>query len=295
LREKLPHSKATIEHLGSLKLAIKRGDPIPPVSVVRAEPERGERFYLVDGFHRYWAHDQLKCKTIEANVLDGCGLVDALIASGKANQNHGLRLTKDERVENAWRCLNLSETDYYRRMNKAEAEAALGVDRETIKKMRQKVRQRGIAAGSIDPALTGKAAEAALLDYWNENPAQETWRMARRDGSSERKDAHWKEKKAAREIAQLLTNIAGAYGPEVAKKAIFDVGFYLHSLKPAEGIAKLQRAFSVSPQPLPSDDEATLSAEEMEDFHAWQKAQAFDYQPPSLFTEADHLEASSDF
>jgi uncharacterized ParB-like nuclease family protein/transposase len=295
LREKLPHSQATIEHLDTLKLAIKRGEHLPPVSVIRAEPERGERFYLVDGFHRYWAHDQLKRETIEANILEGCGLVDALIASGKANQNHGLRLTKDERVENAWRCLNLAETDYYRSMNKTEAEAALGVDRETIKKMRQKVRQRGIAASSIDPALSGKAAEAALLEYWNENPAQETWRLARRDGTNERKDSRWQEKKAAREIAQLLANIAGAYGPEVAKKAMFDVGYHLHNLKATEGIDKLQRTFSVSPQPLPSDDEATLSAAELEDFLAWQKTQDFDYQPPSLFNEADHLSTSSDF
>lgn len=295
LRQKLTHSQATIEHLDTLKLAIRRGDHLPPVSVVRAEPERGERFYLVDGFHRYWAHEQLKLETIEATILDGCGLVDALIASGKANQNHGLRLTKDERVENAWRSLNLPETDYYRRMNKTEAETALGVDRETIKKMRQKVRQRGIAAGSIDPALTGKAAEAALLEYWNENPAPETWRLARRDGTNERKDARWQEKRAAREIAQVLANIAGAFGPEVAKKAMSDVGFHLHNLKATEGMDKLQRAFSVSPQPLPSDDEATLSAEELEDFLAWQRTQAFDYQPPSLYNEADHLDASSDF
>ena len=154
---------------------------------------------------------------------------------------------------------------------------------------------RGIAAGSIDPALTGKAAEVALLDYWNENPAQETWRLARRDGTSERKDSRWQEKKAAREIAQLLANIAGAYGPEVAKKAMSEVGFHLHNLKATEGMDKLQRAFSVSPQPLPSDDEATLSAEELEDFLAWQRTQAFDYQPPSLYNEADHLDASSDF
>lgn len=295
LRQKLTHAQATIEHLDTLKLAIKRGESLPPVSVVTAEPERGERFYLVDGFHRYWAHEHLKRETIEANILDGCGLVDALIASGKANQNHGLRLTKDERVENAWRSLNLPETDYYRRMNKTEAEAALGVDRETIKKMRQKVRQRGIATGSIDPALTGKTAEAALLKYWNENPAQETWRLTRRDGTSERKDSHWQEKKAAREIAQLLTNIAGAYGPDVAKKALSAVGLHLHNLKATEGIDKLQRAFSVSPQPLSSDDEVTLSAEELADFLAWQGTQSFDHQPPSLYSEATPLDPSSDF
>jgi hypothetical protein len=56
LRQKLTHSQVTIEHLDTLKLAIRRGDHIPPVSVVRAEHERGERFYLVDGFHRFWAH-----------------------------------------------------------------------------------------------------------------------------------------------------------------------------------------------------------------------------------------------
>ncbi len=109
------------------------------------------------------------------------------------------------------------------------------------------------------------------------------------------KDSHWQEKRAAREIAQVLANIAGAYGPEVAKKAMSDVSFHLHNLKATEGIDKLQRAFSVSPQPLPSDDEATLSAEELEDFLAYQKTLSFDHQPPSLYNETDHLEASSDF
>lgn len=146
LQHRLPLNAATLEHLEALKLVLKRGGALPPVLVVEAEDDKPGRFYLVDGYHRYLAHQGLNLEAIEACVLEGKGFVDALVAAGRANKDHGLRLTKDQKVENAWRNLNLPETDHYRRLNKTQAEAELGVDRETIKKMRQKVRLRGIEA-----------------------------------------------------------------------------------------------------------------------------------------------------
>jgi ParB-like chromosome segregation protein Spo0J len=288
LQHRLPLTPATLDHLDSLKHAIKRGVELPPVKLIRAECDKPGLFYLVDGYHRYWAYQGLNLEEIPATVLEGQGFAAALIEAGKANHNHGLLLTKDQKVESAWRCLNLPETDYYRRMNKTLAEAELGVDRETIKKMRQKVRQRGVTAGAIDPSLRGKAAEEALLSYWNDNPAPDTWRMARRDGSTERKNPHWQEKKAARALAQVLADFEAAYGADVAKKAINAVGFHLHNVKPAEGMTKVRRAFSVSAQPIPDEDEATLSAEEMAAFLDWQREQAFDFQPQPHFNDTEH-------
>jgi len=285
---------ATIEHLDALRLAIKRGGVVPPVLVVEAEDSKPGHFYLVDGYHRYWAHQQLDLEVITANVLEGKGFADALVAAGRANKNHGLRLTKDQKVENAWRNLNLPETDYYRRLNKTQAEAELGVDRETVKKMRQKVRQRGIAAGCIDANLNGNAAEEALLTYWNDHPAPDTWRMARRDGSTERKNPAWQEKKAARALAQVLANFEAVYGAEVAKKALNAVGFHLHNVKPNEGMTKVRRAFSVSAQPIPDEDEASLSSEEMDAFLEWQRLQPFDAPIQPHFNNTDH-QLPSDF
>ena len=288
LQHRLPLTPATLDHLDSLKHAIKRGAELPPVKLLRAEDDKPGRFYLVDGYHRFWAYEGLNLEEIPAMVLEGQGFAAALIESGKANHNHGLLLTKDQKVENAWRCLNLPETDYYRRMNKTQAEAVLGVDRETIKKMRQKVRLRGVEAGRIDASLKGKDAEEALLSYWNDNPAPDTWRTARRDGSTERKNPHWQEKKAARALAQVLADFEAAYGADVAKKAINAVGFHLQNLKPTEGMAKVRRAFSVSAQPITEDDEATLSAEDMAVFLDWQREQDFDAQPQPHFNDTEH-------
>lgn len=294
LLHKLPLTPATLEHLDSLKLALKQGRPLPPVQVVEAADDKPGCFYLVDGYHRYWAHEGLKLEAIEALVLEGKGIVDALVAAGRANLNHGLRLTKDQRVESAWRSLNLPETDYYRRLNKTQAEFELGIDRETVKKMRQNIRQQGIAAGAIDPALKGKAADEALLAYWNENPAPDTWRMARQNGSVERKNPAWQEKKAAQAMAQVLANFEGAYGPEVAKKAMYSVGYHLHNVKPAEGMAKVRRVFSVTAQPIPDDDEFALNANEMDAFLEWQRQQPFDAPQHHHFNDIDR-QLPSDF
>ncbi len=288
IQHRLPLTPATIEHLDSLKLALKRGEHLPPVLVVPAEDDNPGRFYLVDGYHRYWAHLGLNLEGIQALVLEGKGFADALVASGMANNDHGLRLTKDQKVENAWRCLNYPETDFYRRLNKTQAEAMFGVDRETIKKMRQKIRQSGIAAGLIDASLKGNAAEEALLTYWNDHPAPYTWRMARRDGSIERKNPHWQEKKAARALAQVLADFEAVYGADVAKKAINAVGFHLHNVKPVEGMDKVRRAFSVFAQPIPEDDEAILSVEDMDAFLGWQREQGFDAQTQPHFNDTEH-------
>jgi len=294
LQHRLPTTPATLDHLGSLKHAIKRGAEIPPVRVIEAEDDKPGRFYLVDGYHRLWAYQGLNLKEIPATVLDGQGFAAALVEAGRANHSHGLLLTKDQKVENAWRCLNLQEADYYRRLNKTRAEAELGIDRETIKKMRQKVRQWGIQAGAIDPALRGKEAEEALLAYWNDNLAPDTWRMARRDGTAERKDPAWQEKKIARALAQVLVDFEAVFGAEVAKKAFGAVGYHLHNTKPADGMGRVRRSFSVHPQPRPSDDEVILSGDELEGFLEWQRQQPFDTPAPTYFNDKDH-QLPSDF
>ncbi|SEL74444.1 ParB-like nuclease domain-containing protein [Atopomonas hussainii] len=295
VRHRAPLTPSSFEHLDDLKQAISQGVRLPPVQVVKAEADKGGRFYLVDGFHRFWAHEQLKKKVIAAEVLDGCGIAHALIAAGRANLSHGLRLDKHQRAENAWRCLNLPESDHFRRLNKTEAAGALGVSSETIKKMRKNIRKRGVEAGLINSDLSGSAGEEALQAYWDEHPAPDTWRDARRGTTPTRKGDDWKVQRAGREIAQLLVSLAEAYGPEVMKSAHNAVGFHLRDLKPAEGVTKLTKAFSVTPKPLLSDDEAAISTEAMAGFLEWQQAQGFDHDPKSLFNDVELEDSSSDF
>jgi ParB-like chromosome segregation protein Spo0J len=269
-----------LEHLESLRAAIKRGEYLPPISIVKAENDKPGQFYLVDGFHRWWAHRDCNQETIEATILEGQGFIDALVASGGVNLKHGLRLEEDQKIENAWRCLNLPETDHYRRMNREEAAAALGVSVETIKRMRQKIKQWAVARGAMDPALRGNAANEALLAYWNENPAVETWRMARRDGSVERKDPKWQERKTARAIAQVLTDFEAIFGPRVVKSALSSVGYHFHNVKAEQAMTNVRHSFSVTAKPIQEDDEVSLLAVDMDEFLEWQKQQDHFHEAP---------------
>lgn len=289
VQTRLPLTEATTEHLDDLKQAINRGDPLPPIRVVAAEDSKPNRFYLVDGYHRFWAHGMLNKDRISALVLEGSGFADALVAAGRANRDHGLRLTKDQKVENAWRSLNLPETDYYRRLNKTEAEAELGVDRETIKKMRQRIRQDGIERGLIDKDLRGKAAEEALLTYWNDHPDKYTWRLARRGGDGEFKDTKWQERKAAKALAQVLADYEGAFGPDVAKAGLQAVGLFLHNVKPDVGMLKLRQKYAVEPVPLQDEDDDYKDATvDMGEFLEWQAQQCpYTYEPASAFNDED--------
>ena len=272
-----------------LKMAINRGDTLPPIRVVAAEDSKPNRYYLVDGYHRFWAHGTLNKERISATVLEGKGFADALIAAGRANRNHGLRLTKDQKVENAWRSLNLPETDYYRRLNKTEAEAELGIDRETIKKMRQAIRQRGIDWGHIDKNLRGKAAEEALLTYWNDHLDKCTWRLTRRGGNGEVTDTKWQERKVTKALAQVLADYEAAFGAAVAKAALHEVGRHLHNVKPDIGMRKLRQRYSVEPAPLQDEDDDYKDATvDMGEFLAWQAEQCpYTYEPASAFNDDD--------
>ena len=59
-------------------------DRMPPVTVY--ESQSGE-LYLVDGFHRVAAKEQLRQKTIPAIIEPG-ELDDAIVAAAKVNQSH---------------------------------------------------------------------------------------------------------------------------------------------------------------------------------------------------------------
>ena len=72
--------------------AIERGDELPPIDVV----DDGERYYLVDGFHRYAAHAQLRRAVIRARVVRGTRS-DAIWYASRANATHGLRRTNADK------------------------------------------------------------------------------------------------------------------------------------------------------------------------------------------------------
>jgi hypothetical protein len=69
---------------------LRRGDELPPVVVVRDDHDV---YRLVDGHHRFAAHEKLGLEVIAVAIVDGT-LDVALWMSWAANRGHGLRRTR---------------------------------------------------------------------------------------------------------------------------------------------------------------------------------------------------------
>ena len=72
--------------------AIRAGIELPPVIVFRD----GATQWLVDGFHRYWAHKRAGKGEIKAEVHEGAHR-DAILFSLSINDTHGLRRTNADK------------------------------------------------------------------------------------------------------------------------------------------------------------------------------------------------------
>lgn len=68
--------------------ALEHGVALPPVNV----EHDGIRYYLTDGFHRYFAHKRIDRKVIECEVTEGTA-DDARWMAARANVDNGLRRT----------------------------------------------------------------------------------------------------------------------------------------------------------------------------------------------------------
>lgn len=72
--------------------ALQGGSIFPAVRVYHD----GINYYLADGFHRYHAHNRIKRKAIDADVIAGT-LRDAILHACGANALHGLRRTTEDK------------------------------------------------------------------------------------------------------------------------------------------------------------------------------------------------------
>ena len=71
---------------------LREGVKLPAITVFRV----GSRYYLVDGWHRYFAHKKAGLADIEVTIIDGTIREATLYAFG-ANDDHGLRRTNDDK------------------------------------------------------------------------------------------------------------------------------------------------------------------------------------------------------
>src|SRR6266436_354338 len=81
---------------------VQRGDSFPAVVVVFD----GSMYYLVDGYHRYYAHRLEQREIIEAEIHQGSRR-DARLFSAATNQRHGLRRTNTDK----WKAVQILLAD----------------------------------------------------------------------------------------------------------------------------------------------------------------------------------------
>jgi len=82
--------------------AMESGVLLPPVTVVFD----GATYWLIDGFHRFYAHRRCSRTAIQAEVLNG-ELADAQWMCLAANKTHGLRRTNEDKSKAVSRALRM--------------------------------------------------------------------------------------------------------------------------------------------------------------------------------------------
>lgn len=115
---------------------LKAGVTFPPVTIFQS-PEMG--LILVDGFHRYVAHERAKIKQIAATVIEGTER-DALLFALSANQEHGMPRTNADK-RNAVTAL-LSDEEWVK-WSDAEIARKLGVSDRFVASVRAEVSPNG--------------------------------------------------------------------------------------------------------------------------------------------------------
>ena len=107
---------------------MNEGVKFPPLTVFHD----GVTYWLVDGFHRYWAHCHLKHKKIDVVIHAGTQR-DAILYSVGVNTAHGLRRSNPDKRHAVMRLLNDPE---WAQWSSHEIAKRCGVSVTTVSKYR---------------------------------------------------------------------------------------------------------------------------------------------------------------
>lgn len=109
--------------------ALEAGTEFPAVTVVHD----GATHWLVDGFHRFFAHRRRNRPQIKAEVIAG-ELADARWLSVAANKAHGLRRNNEDKVKAVVRALRLRPD-----LSNAAIAEHVGVSEEMVRQRRMQL------------------------------------------------------------------------------------------------------------------------------------------------------------
>ncbi len=115
-------------NVAELRELLQAGEDLDPIEVVFD----GNRYYVVDGFHRVEAHGQEGRKAIRARIRRGT-LRDAILLSVGANARHGLRRTNADKRRAVETLLKDAE---WSKWGNREISRRCGVDEGTVRRIR---------------------------------------------------------------------------------------------------------------------------------------------------------------
>lgn len=126
-----PRTSILVDKVSEYTEDMERGDKFPPLIVFR----EGDRYWLADGFHRYYAATAANFVTIECHIKDGT-LRDAILFSCSANAAHGLRRTNDDKRRAAAKLL---EDEEWSKWSDSEISRICAVSHVFVAKVRKEV------------------------------------------------------------------------------------------------------------------------------------------------------------
>jgi transposase len=149
--------------VGEYTEALMNGDKFPPVKVFHD----GLKYYLADGYHRYFAHKNAVFKEIEVEITNGTQR-DALQYALGANAKHGLKRTNEDKRNAVMIALNDIE---WSMLSNREIAKLCGVSHTFVISIKEKIEKekepKNEKPKDLDTAEKGKfkSVETEEEDY----------------------------------------------------------------------------------------------------------------------------------
>ncbi|QDU82637.1 Transcriptional regulator NovG [Polystyrenella longa] len=131
------------EAIADYAAAMKRGIKFPAIVCLFD----GSTYFLVDGFHRYWAAKEAKMSQVDMLVADG-SLRDAMLLAALVNQEHGVRRTNADKRNAVYHVLT---HDDYRETSSREIALLTGVSHTFVDKIKKKLDPATLPPEEIPP------------------------------------------------------------------------------------------------------------------------------------------------
>lgn len=221
-----PRTTIKAEKVAEYVEDMQRGDRFPAMVVFK----EAEKFWLADGFHRYYAAKTAGLETFNCDVRPG-SLRDAILFSCGANASHGLRRTNDDKRRAVVKLLDDAE---WASWSDSEIARHCAVDAGTVAKYRKEMAAHTSEIGSMERTFTHpKTGEPAVMNVAS---------IGR--GTAAAEDDARKPARIAEALKQIKRSIDAMPDPESAARDFPPDQWYFYPLSDIEEMASWLNAFA---------------------------------------------------